>query len=189
MALRCRECGVQGEVVPLHDVNVNGNPLSAASLLPRCGCFLRGHRGKLPPAITNLLAGLPELPKQLMPREQDVSGEPAIPTSLEGSAGEGIPRRLTHSAKQLSSREVMVYLSRCKEEALLGSIIVTADHKLSDVAAMLRDELDVVANAEMYRGTVGQQLRVPLHKRQLKRPALPFFPCEGHHLLVEEPGE
>ena len=80
----------------------------------------------------------------------------------------------------------MVYLSECTEEALLGSVIVTADHKLSDVLNMLRDELDVASSVAMFRGTLGQRLRVPLHKRQMSRPALPFFPCEANHLLVDE---
>ena len=32
----------------------------------------------------------------------------------------------------------------------------------------------------------GESLKVPLHKRQYRRQALPFFPSARHHLVVEE---
>lgn len=193
VALRCRECGTQGALLPISGVHVNGRPLTVVPQLPRCGCFLRGHRGQLPPAIASLMADAPELPEHVAQREamwpSAGARDPADPTPAARS-GVGPPdnaaRRLSHSAKQLVSREVMVYLSECTEQALLGSIVITGEHKLSDVVTMLRDQLDVLAAAELYRGTLGQKLRVPLHKRQLKRPALPFFQCEAHHLLVEE---
>lgn len=192
-ALFCRECGTQGALVPLNELHVNGLPLSLVPQLPRCGCFLRGHRGQLPATLASLLADTPTLSEQLQAVLQQKIGSgitrdpdkpPLIFTDDHAEHG-----RLTHSAKQLVSREVMVYLSKCTEEALLGSIIITADHKLSDVVSLLRDQLEVAPNAELFRASLGQQLRVPLNKRQHKRPALPFFPCKAHCLIVEEPAE
>jgi hypothetical protein len=179
--------------VPLNELHVNGHPLSLVPQLPRCGCFLRGHRGQLPATLASLLADTPTLSEQLQAVLQQKIGSgitrdpdkpPLIFTDDHAEHG-----RLTHSAKQLVSREVMVYLSKCTEEALLGSIIITADHKLSDVVSLLRDQLEVAPNAELFRASLGQQLRVPLNKRQHKRPALPFFPCKAHCLIVEEPAE
>lgn len=192
-ALFCRECGTQGALVPLNELHVNGHPLSLVPQLPRCGCFLRGHRGQLPATLASLIADTPTLSEQLQAVLQQKIGSgitrdpdkpPLIFTDDHAEHG-----RLTHSAKQLVSREVMVYLSKCTEEALLGSIIITADHKLSDVVSLLRDQLEVAPNAELFRASLGQQLRVPLNKRQHKRPALPFFPCKAHCLIVEEPAE
>ena len=192
-ALFCRECGTQGALVPLNELHVNGHPLSLVPQLPRCGCFLRGHRGQLPATLASLIADTPTLSEQLQAVlhqkigsgiTRDPDKPPLIFTDDHAEHG-----RLTHSAKQLVSREVMVYLSKCTEEALLGSIIITADHKLSDVVSLLRDQLEVAPNAELFRASLGQQLRVPLNKRQHKRPALPFFPCKAHCLIVEEPAE
>ena len=192
-ALFCRECGTQGALVPLNELHVNGHPLSLVPQLPRCGCFLRGHRGQLPATLASLIADTPTLSEQLQAVLQEKIGSgitrdpdkpPLIFTDDHAEHG-----RLTHSAKQLVSREVLVYLSKCTEEALLGSIIITADLKLSDVVSLLRDQLEVAPNAELFRASLGQQLRVPLNKRQHKRPALPFFPCKAHCLIVEEPAE
>lgn len=182
--LRCRECGAVGIATPLLNVVVNGRPLTTAPQLPRCGCFLRGHRGQLPAAVTALLAHAPRLPDEAVPAHA-AFGEREQPSMADADS----QRRPTYSAKQLMTRELMVYMSECSEEALLGSVVVTAEHKLSDVIAMLRHELDVAAPAELYRGARGEQLRVPIHKRQLKQLALPFFPSEAHHLLVQENGE
>lgn len=38
----------------------------------------------------------------------------------------------------------------------------------------------------LFRGATGEQLKVPLHSRQYGHLALPFFPLETHHLIVEK---
>ena len=70
--------------------------------------------------------------------------------------------------------------------AQLGVITMTSEHKLSDVAALLTDELGVEPTAQLCRGTTGEKLKIPLHKRQFARQAMPFFPTEQHFLVVME---
>ena len=80
----------------------------------------------------------------------------------------------------------MVYHTQCCDEALLGSIDLTKEHTLSDVAQMVRDELEIGALTGLYRGTDGEALLVPLHKAQKDKLAIPLFPSPTHHLVVVE---
>ena len=95
-------------------------------------------------------------------------------------------RRLVFSMDGLpEQRELQVYESERSDAAHLGSIVVTAAHKLSDLPQLLKAELDVRSSSvQLLRGTVGEKLKVPLHKKQYRRLALPFFPSEEHHLIV-----
>ena len=187
ITLQCRECRAQGEVVPLDGLTVRGVPLAGIPTIPNCSCFLRSTNGILPLAVASMLdVELPALVDSALataacttPSTKAHDGASSLSTSVEPR------RRVTHSAHQLPSRELMVYLSECCDEALLGSVVITSEHKLSNVLQMLRDELDV-SPTDIYRGADDERLRVPLHKRQYHRPALPFFPSARHHLLVEE---
>ena len=173
----------------LPNVSVGGRPLPLVPLLPRCGCFLRGHRGQLPATLSSMLAGTAPLQtlanlETLASASASTSPKGAVP-SLPPSDGID-DQRPAHSVDQLPTRELMVYRARRCEEELLGTVVVSKEHKLSDVALMLRDQLGVhPAGDALYRGTTGKALRVPINKRQLKRPALPFFPSESHYVVVE----
>jgi hypothetical protein len=57
--------GMRLGIVPLNELHVNGHPLSLVPQLPRCGCFLRGHRGQLPATLASLIADTPTLSEQL----------------------------------------------------------------------------------------------------------------------------
>jgi len=188
--LVCRECRAQGSMIPLEGVAVKGQPLLAVPAIPRCACFLRSSQGKVPATASNMFASLPSLPTLLGAAAPALSTAasseaPSRSSAADANAAEVLAQRATHSFNKLPSREIMVYLSEYCEEALLGSVIVTPEHKLSDVLDMLRDELDVQPS-EMFRGAEGESLRVPLHKRQYRRQALPFFPSARDHLVVEQ---
>ena len=94
------------------------------------------------------------------------------------------PVRTTWDMAQLpASRELLVYDGEVTDEALLGSVIVGAETTITDVLKMLREQLEVDA-AAVARGATGSKLKVPIHKRQLGKPARAFFPAAHHHLLV-----
>lgn len=187
--LVCRECGVQGALSPLPSCMVDGKPLLSAPVLPRCGCFFRTSQGKLPASVAAMLAAAPVFPgmvddtSRLHP-SQRVAHDSSVKAKPESEA----ERRLTYSMGDLQSQQVMVYRNRLCDEALLGSVAITSEHKLSDVPQLLRDELKVQLPVNLYRGCVGEQLKVPLPQRQHRRLALPFFPSGKHHLLLEPQG-
>jgi len=97
--------------------------------------------------------------------------------------------RPIYSVDQLkASRELRVYLTKCSEEALLGSVMVTLEHKICDVIAMIRDELKVSASA-ICRGTSSSSLKVPVNRQQYGKTALFYFPSSQHHILVMDVAE
>mmetsp|Transcript_49915 Transcript_49915/g.131617 ORF Transcript_49915/g.131617 Transcript_49915/m.131617 type:complete len:175 (+) Transcript_49915:162-686(+) len=99
-------------------------------------------------------------------------------------------RRRVWSADKLPTRcEIMVYHTQCCDDSLLGSIELTSKHKLSDVAQLVRDELDVTALTGLFRGTDGDSLLVPLHKAQMDKLAIPLFGHGNHHIVVVEAEE
>jgi len=94
------------------------------------------------------------------------------------------------TADKLPTRcEIMVYHTQCCDDSLLGSIELTSKHKLSDVAQLVRDELDVTALTGLFRGTDGDSLLVPLHKAQMDKLAIPLFGHGNHHIVVVEAEE
>lgn len=109
----------------------------------------------------------------------------ARPPEPPGAAdAEGL--RPSYTMEKEQSRAVRAYRSNCSEATLLGTLAITSEHKLSDVLQMLKDELGIQTPVTLYRGCGGEQLRVPLPAPQYQRKALPFFPSEAHHLLVEQ---
>lgn len=48
------------------------------------------------------------------------------------------------------------------------------------------EKLHLQLPVTLYRGMLGEDLRVPLQPQQYERAALPFFPTDNHQLLVEE---
>ena len=181
---QCRDCRQTGVVAPAGGMEINGREVSEVPLLPRCACFVRMHKGKLPAAVANILANAPELPPSVCDFEAQ---RPAYAPPTTTAATSTLPPRLIYSVDRLPpQRKLSVYLSERAEGSLLGSITVTTEHKLSDVMSLLESELDVSSSAQLSRGTDGDKLKVPLHKKQYSRPALHFFPSENHHLLVDE---
>ena len=83
-----------------------------------------------------------------------------------------------------AQRELLVHRSQ-GEGALVGKILVTAEHKLVDVVQNLRDVLKLESIMQIYRGVAGQDMKVPLHRQQYDRSAMTFFPLEDHILLVD----
>ena len=203
--LSCSECHTVGNSVAV-DATVRGVALTAVSRLPRCMCFLR--KGKAPANMVSLLASAPALDdvlgsldrSELLPVPPSAWAPPIFGGGGGGSGGSAssnscqpelttAPRpcvRRTYDAEKLrESRELMVYHLECTDEALLGTIELQAEHKLEDALQMLRDELEVDA-ATVSRGTVGSNLKVPIHKNQYRKSALQFFPSMRHCLLVME---
>ena len=190
---QCRNCRATGSTTNIladaagpSSLSICGQSLTSAPLLPRCSCFVRLHKGKLPPAITSLLASVPDVPAlaAIDARAPSVP-EAAAPAASEPLSERDAHRRLIFSMDGLPpSRSVSVYRGAQTDDALLGSIAVTSEHKLSDVAELLSKELKVGASAQLYRGTRDEALRVPLHKQQYRRLALPFFPSDDHCIIV-----
>ena len=183
---QCRDCRQTGVVAPTTSMAINGRAVSEVPLLPRCACFVRMHKGKLPAAVTNIMASVPDLPPSVCDFEAQ---RPAYAPPPSAGAASDLPPRPIFSVDRLpQQRELSVYLGEYAEGSRLGSITVTTEHKLSDVKRLLETELRVSASAQLSRGTDGEKLKVPLHKKQYARPAMPFFPADHHHLLVEERG-
>ncbi len=198
LTLSCRECRTIGVPVAL-DATVRGIALPAVSRLPRCLCHLR--KGKVPAGLPSLLAGAPALDDVLgsLDRCEQLPVPPSAsvppPSCCSGSgSGSRVPQPapvshaapLTYDAEKLrDSRELMVYHLECTDEALLGTIVLQVEHKLENVLQMLRDELEVDAS-KVSRGTMGSNLKVPIHKNQYLKSALQFFPSSRHCLLVME---
>lgn len=177
VALQCRVCNAVGAVVDEADGQ------SAVAQLPRCSCFLRSHKGKLPDKLAALLADAPPVaaPEAGARVVSEPRAQRAPPPAPDPSS-----RRPVYSTENLpATREVMVYDTMCSDEALLGSVVVGAGHTLRDVLEMLRDELDVKLPVALYRGTFGGGFRVPLPPGQHSKVAMHFFPTEQQHLLVE----
>ena len=189
MWLQCRECRRTGAVASAagdgdEEVIVNGQPLTSAPLLPGCTCFVRQYKGKLPAAVVGVLSGVPVLPKSVDGLE---ARRPAYePPAKKAKAESSVPRTIYAVDRLSAQREVTVYLSECAEGAILGSVTINSEHTLSDVVEMLKDQLNVSINVRLNRGTNGEKLKVPLHKMQYTRPALPFFPTEANHLVIDE---
>ncbi|KAL3929648.1 MAG: hypothetical protein SGPRY_001869 [Prymnesium sp.] len=95
----------------------------------------------------------------------------SISASRAGIRRLDAPRKVLCVDQLPTTSEIMVYHTRCCEEALLGSIDLSMGHKLYDVVQMVRDELDV-AFTSLYRGTDGDSLLVPLHVRQKDKLAI-----------------
>ena len=180
---QCRDCRGRGELVPV-ELTIAGERLAEAPLLPRCACFLRVHRGKLPAAVSSLLASVPEMPSNLIGLE---ARKPSALQAEDGSSAAcNMASRLIYSVDRLPPQlTVRVYRSECQETALLGTIPVNPEHKLSDVMQSLKDTLGVALGVQLYRGIDGEKLKVPIHQKQLPRLALPFFPTAAHHLLID----
>jgi hypothetical protein len=186
-SVECSECGAVGGFKELDNV----------PCLPRCACFLRTHRGKIPPAISGLLTYAPTLPDAYMRvhrtgavvEDAFARSPPAVRQSDSANPVSGLERRTVWSVDKLPpSTEVMVYHTECCEEALLGCVVVTNEHKLSDVMQMVREELDVSGEVTLYRSSATDALKVPLNKLQERKLALPLFPAESYHLIVMEVG-
>ena len=187
---QCRDCRQTGAVAsPVgnengEDVIVNGQPLDGTPLLPLCACYVRNHKGKMPAAVVGVLSGVPVLPTSVDGLE---ARRPAYePPAVNAKAGSSKLRPIYAVDRLPPEREVTVYLSQCSEAAVLGSITIHSEHKVSDVIQMLKSQLNVSFNMQLNRGTSGEKLKVPLHKKQYTRPALPFFPTEANHLVVDE---
>ena len=176
----CRHCSASASWADLEGVTVGGKPLLAVPRLPRCACALRlSQKGKPPPALANLLATCPSIPEGLRndgpraKRRRTTTGALGPDAELQPwgvgrppPAARG-PVRTTWDMAQLpASRELLVY-----------------DGEVTDVLKMLREQLEVDA-AAVARGATGSKLKVPIHKRQLGKPARAFFPAAHHHLLV-----
>jgi len=165
---------------------VNGKPLQLSVKLPRCACFLRANKSKAPAAVTTLLNSstlrVPQGIEQSVVREaQPGPPLPKPPDIRQPGTGKGRP---VNTVEQLQeSRELRIYHASCSDEALLGSIMVTSEHKIADVVRMLREELDVHATG-LCRGAYGSELQVPIHKGQHYKPALTVFTSKEHHVVV-----
>ena len=183
----CRNCRSMGGFAQLDDADqpaVGDQVLTAVPLLPRCACCTRLHRGKLPGPVSNILAKLPEVPELIALCSAPETSPPAAPVHA-GLPEADEPRRLVFSFDNLpASRPIAVYRGARGDGVLLGNITVTTEHTLEDVARLLHTELKLPANAQLYRGVRGEQLRVPLNKQQYPRLAMPFFPTEDHCILV-----
>lgn len=183
---QCRECRQVGPVAQLDDnasIDVNGRIMSAIPLLPRCACYIRIHRGKLPAAVENVLSSAPRLPKEHLDIE---ALRPPYLSSAPAASSIILPPRLIYSVARLSERELHVYSGECTDSAFMGKVTIHAEHKLSDVLQMLAKDYGVSHHAQLSRGTFGEKLKVPLHRKQHARPALPFFPSSEHCLIVTE---
>lgn len=203
----CRECGCVGPLLQL-PAGATVSPLRLAAL-PRCGCLFRAHTARPVAALTALLASS-TLPNDLLERcgatrLMDGHRGPSRITNtqlaiLEADAictveAAGAPGQILRAVLSVDSlketldsngsRELMVYQMACCEEALLGSLLITADLTICEVLRMLRDVLDVSATA-ISRGSHGSDLTVPIQRGQHHKPALPFFPSSKHHLIVTE---
>ena len=188
-SFQCRNCLAKGSSAVLGDVGAaisvgGGEVMTAAPLLPRCACCLRLHRSKLPSSITSLLADVPDVPELAA---VDANSSPSQPAAQKANGpARDQSQRLIFSVDGLpASRTVPVYRGSRREGALLGSIVVNADHKLSDVMRLLHDSLNVPPAAPLYRGSLGDELRVPLPRQQHQRIAMPFFPSDDYCLIVD----
>ena len=193
----CRPCSASASWADLEGVTVGGKPLLAVPRLPRCACALRlSQKGKPPPALANLLATCPSIPEGLRndgpraKRRRTTTGALGPDAELQPwgvgrppPAARGAVRTTWDMAQLPASRELLVYDGEVTDEALLGSVIVGAETTITDVLKMLREQLEVDA-AAVARGATGSKLKVPIHKRQLGKPARAFFPAAHHHLLV-----
>ena len=158
--------------------------MTAAPLLPRCACCLRLHRSKLPSSITALLVDVPDVPELAAVDANSTPSQPAA-EKTNGPVRDR-SQRLIFSVDGLpASRTVPVYRGSRHEGKLLGSVVVNADHKLSDVMRLLHDSLNVLRAAPVYRGSLSDELRVPLPKQQHSRIAMPFFPSDDYCLVVD----
>ena len=187
--LQCRECRATGGALELNgSFAVNGQTLGSMPLLPRCACFIRLHKGRLPQAVMRTLSSVPDVAElaNVTARER---GE-AAGAHPDDAISENMRRRHIFSVDGLpTTRMLPVYAAGKPSMSQLGSIVLTAEHKLSDVLRLLTDELGVEASARVSRGTAGERLTIPLHKRQHGRPAMHFFPSEHHFVVVEDAGK
>lgn len=180
--LQCRDCRGYGDAMPLDHAS------GVLPLLPRCACSIRMHRGKLPAAVTTLLNGAPNLDAHLLWLEQTPHASNTRPSSTAASLPDGaaLGLRKIYSVDNLpTERELMVYRSSGGDRGFQGKIVITAEHKLSDVVELMREHLDVKGVRNMYRAIAGQDMKVPLHRQQYDRSALTFFPLEHHVVLVD----
>jgi hypothetical protein len=111
---------------------------------------------------------------------------PYTPAALVDQASASPAPRSIHTADRLPpQRELAVYMSECSPGAKLGAVTVTSEQKLSDVAQTIKSQLDVDFKFQMSCGTADEPLKVPLHPKQYSHPALPFFPSESNHVLLD----
>ena len=177
-ALQCRESRSSGDAVALEGGG------ETVPLLPRSACFIRMHRGRLPPTVSSVLSGAPDLDAHVLWLKENAPSEGAGPAAAAGADGiAAAERRSIYSADVLPpQRELQVYDGT--GETFVGKIIITAEHKLSDVVQMVRDDFAIHTINKLYRGIDGHSQRMPLHPQQYDRLAITFFPSESHRLLV-----
>jgi hypothetical protein len=185
MLLQCRDCRQNGASQELDEpLCISDACLTSVPLLPRCSCFLRMHRGKLPANVQSVITHLPEM-GAWADHESLVGACP--PSNADADAfPQSESHRLIYSVDGLpAQRDVSVYFcGASNSNECLGTVVVTAEHKISDLLRTVVATLKVKPSARMYRGVDGEKLKVPLHERQHRLLAMPFFPSDEHHLIV-----
>ena len=186
---QCRNCLSFGGTAVLDDpptFSIGGEALLSAPLLPRCTCYTRLHKGKLPATIANIVSGLPVVPElSAIANAANVKPPPAVVPERDYDTDE--PRRPVYSAEALpASRSVEVYSRSRQDGSLLGSVTLTNEHKLADVQKLLKKQnWGRGASVQMYRSEKREEGRTPLHKQQMQRLAMPFFPTDDYCIVVD----
>ena len=186
---QCRNCLSLGGTAVLDGsptFSIGDEALPAAPLLPRCACYTRLHKGKLPPTIANILSALPNVPELCaISNAANTRPPPAVVPERDYETNE--LHRTIYSVEGLpASREVEVYSKSRSEDSLLGQLTLTNEHKLADVQKLLKKQnWGRGTNVQMYRSEKREEGRVPLHKQQMQRLAMPFFPTDDYCLVVD----
>lgn len=185
-SFQCRNCLSIGGTATLGDSSaIGGQALKAAPLLPRCTCYVRLHKGKLPGTIAATVAALPDVPELVAVGEcSNVQMPPTVVP--ERNYHDDAPRRPVYSVEGLpASSSIDVYRASRGDGALLGAVTVTKEHTLADVQKLLKKQFSTSANVQMFRGERHEDVRVPLHKAQMQRLAMPFFPTDDFCLVID----
>ena len=198
----CAECGATGEVLELDAEKWPSGAAAGGAVprLPRCACFIRQHRGKLPAAVSSLLPAGDSSLEVPPPEALGSQLRPPAPGAADNAVGNALLAMANPPARQGDAPssakpvyctdmrrpyELMVYHRTCCEEALLGFVELKPEHTFVDVLQMLRDELDVAASAISRGGGATPRVNVPIHRQQYGKNALDFFPVGGHLLVME----
>ena len=133
----------------------------------------------MPSSIAAIIAAAPDVPAFT-----DIGDSGIVPQAVAESEAPAtcVDTRLIFSVDGLpASRTVSVRHGARRD----GTVLVTAEHTLGDVAQLICDKFRLSSSAQLYRATLGEDLRVPLHQQQYRRLAMPFLANDNDCLVVD----